>query len=232
VAHPIDQDNAEALVSMLKFIARAAGSDDEAILVDTLDGYLTALACGPIYAYPLQAMDALCGDFWPVALDEQDATEAFMDALHKRWTEIGEALQPERLTADPEAMQLMPLLTDFGDESKAELITRGVMRYEERDRLPGSGVLWAQGFLRGVRDHDPDWHRFDDHNPLGDELDAMLTAIAAVTLEQGPQFEAYVAEAYEPGTMVDQEVLLDDALFCVQDLKLFWLRPDTRQALS
>ncbi len=232
MAYPIDHDNAEALASMLKILAQATESDEDVVMIDTLDGYLTALACGPIYAHPLQAMDALFGDCWAAALDEQDATEAFMESLQKRWTEIGEALDPALLHSDAEQMQLMPLITAFDEAAKTDLITQGVMRLDEMDLLPPAGVLWVQGFLRAVQDHGQDWHRFDSISPMGHELDAMLTAIAAVAMEPGAQFSAYVAEAYESGDDVDQEVLLDDALFCVQDLKLFWQRPETRQVLS
>ncbi len=232
MAHPIDHDNAEALASMLKILAQATESDEDVVMIDTLDGYLTALACGPIYAYPLQAMDALFGDYWAAALDERDATEAFMEALQARWAEIGEALSPVLLNGDAEQMQLMPLITEFDEAAKADLITQGIMRLDEMDVLPAAGVLWVQGFLRAVEDHEPDWHRFEQGSPLGDELNAMLIAIAAVALGPGEQFNAYVDEAYEPDDIVDQEVLLDDALFCVQDLKLFWQRPETRQVLS
>ena len=232
MVHPIDHDNAEALASMLKLLAMRAEPDADAILVDTLDGYLTALACGPIYAYPLQAMDALFGDEWAGVLDEQDATEPFMDALHQRWTEIGEALAPALLEADREQMQLMPLITVFDDAAKAQLITHGVMRLDELDAVPAEGVLWVQGFLRAVQDHEQDWHRFDPKSSIGQELDAMLMGIAAVAMNPGDTLDQYLAEAYEPDDAVDQSVLLDDALFCVQDLKLFWQRPETRQLLS
>ena len=232
MVHPVDHDNAEALASMLKLLAARAEPDADAVLIDTLDGYLTALACGPIYAYPLQAMDALFGDEWAGVLDEQDATEAFMEALQLRWTEIGGALAPALLESDREQMQLMPLITSFDDAAKADLITHGVMRLDEMDALPAEGVLWVQGFLRAVQDHEQDWHRFDPSSEVVQELDAMLMAIAAVAMAPGEQLSHFLAEAYDDPECADQGVLLDDALFCVQDLKLFWQRPETRQLLS
>ena len=63
-------------------------------------------------------------------------------------------------------------------------------------------------------------------------LDAMLMAIAAVALPPGVQRETYIAESYEPDALdagVDQNVLLDDALFSAQDLRLFWLQPPSGQ---
>lgn len=217
---------------MLKGLAARADEGADVVLIDTLDGYLTALACGPIYAYPLQAMDALYGDAWAAVLDEQDLTDPFMEALHLRWTEITAALSPALLEADREQMQLTPLLTLFDDETQAELIASGAMHFDEMDALPAEGVLWVQGFLRAVQDHEMDWHRFDPKSEIGQELDAMLMAIAAVGMEPGERLDQFLSEAYDDPEMVDQGVLLDDALFCVQDLKLFWQRPETRQLLS
>lgn len=217
---------------MLKGLAAKVCSEDDIVLVDTVDGYLTALACGPIHADPLQAMDALYGDEWAAVLDEQDLTDPFMEALHRRWTEITEALAPALLEFDREQMQLTPLLTLFDDATLAELIASGIMRFDEMPAPPADGVLWVQGFLRAVRDHDADWHRFDPKSEVGLELDGMLMAIAAVAMAPGEQLERFLTEAYDDPANADQGVLLDDALFCVQDLKLFWQRPETRQLLS
>lgn len=227
-----DSDNADVLVALLRVLARAAASDDEVVFADTLDGYLTALRCGPVYAQPLQAMDALLGDDWPAVLDAQDATEVFMEALHTRWEEIGAALAIEPLRSDPETMQLMPLLTDFDAETQAGLIATGILGADQLDTLPRSGQLWCEGFLRAVRDQRGDWYRFPEGSEEGAELDAMLLAIAAVTLPDGSKRDAYIAEAYEPDDAVDQEVLLDDALFNVQDLRVFWQQNSARPLLS
>lgn len=208
VTAEFDSDNAEVLVTLLGLLAQAAPSGAGGVFADTLDGYLTALRCSPVSAQPLQAMDALFGDDWPAALDAQGATELFMEALGVRWEEIGATLDAETLRSDPERMQLMPLLTDFDAEPL--------------DELSRNGVLWCEGFLRAVRDHEGDWQRFPEGSEEAVELDAMLLAIAAVTLPDGARRDAYIAEAYEPDDTVDQNALLDDALFNVQDLRLFW----------
>jgi len=59
-------------------------------------------------------------------------------------------------------------------------------------------------------------------------LDAMLMSVAAVAMAPGEQREAYIAEAYDEGEEVDQDVLLDDALFSAQDLRLFWVQQADR----
>jgi len=217
---------------MLKGLAARLRREDDVVLVDTLDGYLTALVCGPVRADALQAMGALYGDGWAAMLDEQDLTEPFMELLRQRWAEINDALAPARLEGDLEQMQLMPLLTLFDEATQAELVADGVMRFDEMGAQPAEGVLWILGFLRAVQDHARDWHRFDAGSAVAQELDGLLMAISAVAMEPGEQLDRFLAEAYDDPGSVDQSVLFDDALFCVQDLKLFWQRPENRQMLS
>jgi yecA family protein len=231
----IDHDNAERLAALLQILAASAPAEDEAVPIDTLDGYMTALLCGPrdtVQASPLQAMDALFGDDWATALDEQEATEEFMEVLHQRWNEIDEALDPAALAADPEAMLLTPLITEFDEATKAELLSQGVLQAEQLDRLPPPGLMWVEGFMQAVEDHQAAWYVHDSDSEQGQMLAAMLMAIAAVAMPPGEQRDAYVAESYEPDDIVDQNVLLDDALFSAQDLRMFWLQPASGQLLS
>lgn len=220
----IDHDNAERLAALLQILAAADASDEEPITVDTLDGYMTALACGPVSASPVQAMEALFGDDWPAELEAQEQTEAFMEALHTRWNEITDSLEPELLAAAPDAMQLSPLVTEFDEVTRAELLSQGVLNAEQLEQLPPSGLMWVEGFMQAVEDFESDWYVHPTDSEPGQMLDAMLLAIAAVAMPEGEQRQAYIAESYEPEDVVDQNVLLDDALFSVQDLRLFWLQ--------
>ncbi|MDN3919739.1 UPF0149 family protein [Roseateles violae] len=226
--HDIDHDNAERLAALLQILVPGTPQDEHPVPIDTLDGYMTALICGPqdgVAASPLQAMDALYGEDWASALDEQDATEEFMEVLHKRWNEISEALDPAALVADQELMRLTPLITEFDEATKAELLSQGVLKAEQLDHLPASGHMWVEGFMQAVEDHQGAWYVNDHDSEQGQMLDAMLMAIAAVAMPPGEQRDAYIAESYEPEDEVNQDVLLDDALFSAQDLRLFWLQP-------
>ena len=231
----IDHDNAERLAALLQILSAAAPADEEAVPIDTLDGYMTALLCGPrevIQASPLQAMDALFGEDWAVPLDEQELTEEFMEVLHERWNEIDESLNPEALSAEPELMMLTPLITEFDEATKAELLSQGVLKAEQLDQLPPPGLMWVEGFMQAVEDHSSAWYANDSESEQGQMLDAMLMAIAAVAMPPGEQRDNYIAESYEPDETVDQDVLLDDALFSAQDLRMFWLQPAQGQLLS
>ena len=223
--HEIDHENAERLAALLQILAAATPEGDDPMPIDTLDGYMTALICGPVEASPLQAMDALYGDDWAGALDEQDATEEFMEVLHHRWNEIGEALAPEAIMADQEAMLLTPLITEFDEATKADLLSQGVLSAEQLSQLPPPGLMWVEGFMQAVHDHEGAWYANDADSEQGQMLDTMLMSIAAVAMVPGEQRDQYIAESYEPDEVVDQDVLLDDALFSVQDLRLFWLQP-------
>lgn len=218
----LDVENAQRLGELLAVLAGSADQDAPAITLDTLDGYLTALRVGPADTAPIQAMDALFGEDWPVALEERDQTDAFMDALHVRWNEIGDSLDPQPLLDAPEQMHLTPLISEFDDETKAELVAQGALSAELLDRLPAPGVMWAQGFLQAVDDASA-WSLPDGDG--ADDLAVMLDAIEAVTLDEGstPR-EEYIREAYEEPEGIDQNALIDDMLFTVQDLRLFWMQ--------
>jgi len=221
----IDVENAQRLGELLAVLAGQADPDAPAITLDTLDGYLTALRVGPTDAAPIQAMDALFGDDWPASLDEQDMTDAFMEALHVRWNEIGDSLDPQPLLEAPEQMHLMPLISEFDEETKAELVAQGAITAELLERMPAPGAMWAQGFLQAVDDTHA-WAL-----PAGDgadDLKLMIAAIDAVTLAEDatPRAE-YIAQAYEEPEGIDQNALIDDMLFTVQDLRLFWMQQRT-----
>jgi len=220
----LDHENAERLAALLHVLAANAEEDAPAITVDTLDGYLHALLAGPAEAAPADAMDALFGEDWPAPLAEQEQLDVFMDALHLRWNEIGASLAPEALLQDPEAMQLVPLITEFDEDTKAALLSQGVIKAELLERLPAAGQMWVEGFMQAVQDHQADWYVFAADSEAGQMLDAMLMSVAAVALPEGEQRQAYIAEAYDEDVAVDQHVLIDDALFSVQDLRLFWLQ--------
>lgn len=219
----LDVENAQRLGELLALLAGAADQDAPAITLDTLDGYLTALRVGPSEAAPIQAMDALFGEDWPAALEEHDQTDAFMDALHVRWNEIGDSVEPEALVEAPEQMHLVPLISEFDEETKAELLAQGALTAELLDRLPEPGTMWAQGFLQAVDDHENDWRLQD--GDAAEDLKLMLEAIEAVTLDEGstPRAE-YIEGAYEEAEGIDQNALIDDMLFTVQDLRLFWMQ--------
>lgn len=231
----IDHAGAERLAALLQILAAAADADDEPVLIDTLDGYMTALICGPVVLSPLSAMDGLFGENWPNALDAQELLEEFNALLHARWNEIADSLDPDALASHPEAMLLTPLITEFDEATKADLLSQGVLNTEQLDELPPAGLMWVEGFMQAVEDYREAWYAYADDSEAGQMLDAMLMSIAAVALPPGEQRQTYIAESYETDALdagVDQNVLLDDALFSAQDLRLFWIQPSSGQLLS
>lgn len=227
MSQDIDHDNAERLAALLNILSAAAEADEEAIPIDMLDGYLTALVCGPVVVSPIQAMDALFGEDWPAALEEREALDEFMQVLHQRWNEIADALLPEALDEAPDELRLLPLITEFDEATKASLLAEGVLSAEQLDELPAPGVMWVEGFLQAVDDFETDWYAFESDSEASETLDGLLMALAAVAMPPGEQRDSYIADAYEPEDEVDQDVLLDDALFAVQDLRLFWQQQAT-----
>jgi len=107
-----------------------------------------------------------------------------------------------------------------------------VLTADQLDELPAPGVMWAEGFMQAVDDFEESWYAHDAEGETGQMLDSLLMAIAAVAMPAGEQREAYISEAYEPEDEVDQDVLVDDALYAAQDLRLFWLQPPAGAQLN
>lgn len=145
-----------------------------------------------------------------------------MEALHVRWNEIGDSLEPQPLLEAPEQMHLTPLISEFDEETKAELVAQGAITAELLERMPAPGAMWAQGFLQAVEDTHA-WTLPDGDG--ADDLRLMLEAVEAVTLaaDSTPR-AAYIEKAYEEPDGIDQNALIDDMLFTVQDLRLFWMQ--------
>lgn len=221
----LDVENAQRLGELLAVLVGAAEQDAPAVTLDTLDGYLTALRVGPDDVAPIRAMDALFGEDWPAALEARGETEAFMDALHLRWNEIGDSLEPQPLLDAPEQMHLMPLISEIDEATKERLIAEGTLTADLLARLPLPGVMWAQGFLQAVDDADS-WNVADEE--AARDLVLMLEAVEAVTLEEDSTARNdYISAAYEDAEGIDQNALIDDMLFTVQDLSLFWVQQRT-----
>ncbi|MFG6449332.1 UPF0149 family protein [Roseateles sp. BYS180W] len=219
---PFDLDNAQRLGELLALVASAVEGGAPAVSLDTLDGYLTALAVGPDVVAPVEAMDALFGQDWPAALEAQEQTEAFVEALHLRWNEIAESVEPQRLIDEPEQMHLTPLIAEIDDEAKRALIEQGLITAELAERLPAAGVMWADGFLQAAQR--PEW-QLEEDSEAAEQLEVMLQALAALQLPVGSDERAqYIAASYEQPEEVDHNTLVDDALFTAQDLRLFWLQ--------
>lgn len=168
---PLDDHKIDLLADLVELIEE---SIDLPISLEGLDGFITALACGPRALSP--------ADYFPVLLERADGLDAVFDdpsdearfvaLFERRLNEVARALAaPIEDLADPRA--LSPLVMDW-QALLAEL------PQDEARRLQAAGIppyaqLWAAGFLLAVESREDDW-----------------------TLPTGSKDEAFVDEMLDP----------------------------------
>lgn len=168
---------------------------------DFLEGLLCGSLCANLAEDAVSVLDKYWGEAWAEALMEQELLEELMAWLEERWQSLLEALHPDQLQQDPDALPLADTLAWAGGVGRSDA--------QRRVAVPEAARQWAHGFLAGSAHASAD--------PAGREL---REVIAALTLESGPLLQAYLHDAYEHPHETDAAALIDDALFAAQDLRL------------
>jgi uncharacterized protein len=217
-AAPVQSTDAE-LEALAQVCSRLGGFADH-LSFEWVDGFLTALVAGPRPVPLGEALPAMCGDtFERVFADPDDVAQA-MAALTARCKVLAHQLDPEALADDPDHLRLAPMLVDDGAQARAELLARGLSD-AEIDALAPPGMLWADGFFAACRAFAADWLVPGIAEPAALERDRLLAGVFALTLE-GEALAAYLARLH-PGKTPARDELIDEACFCVQDLRLYWV---------
>jgi len=221
----------ERLATLLQDLSDSQ-PDDEAVPLDFLDGYLTALISGPKVVTPIAALGELFGDDWAAAFKETADMQEFVALLTQRWNVIASQIDPDRLMQSPDDLSLSPLITELPPELHAELIEKGLMTAEDAALMPAAGALWAEGYLQALETHADSWAIKDPESEAGVLFDELLNSIAAVMLPEGEERNEYLQATYER-TDVSADEVLNDALFAAQDMRLFWIhyapKPEPRR---
>lgn len=222
-------DGFDALAALCE---RLVGFDDT-LHVHHVDGWLTAMAAGPVRLATGDWLERLCGDtFDRTFADPADRAQALavlqgrLDALHRM-------LDAEALLDRPDDLRLDPYFDDWTDDDRRRLVDEGHATAEEAAGLqPGS--LWAEGVLDGLDDLADAWQLpEDDESEFGRDFTAIVDQVGALLL--GPEevgWKSFV-ERYHRGTAPSREDLLTNACFAMQDLRLLLLdhgpRPEPRR---
>jgi uncharacterized protein len=211
----------ERLATLLQDLSDSL-PDDEAVPLDFLDGYITALICGPKLRTPIDALSELFGDDWTGAFKETADMQEFVALLTQRWNVVASQIHPDRLMQSPDDLSLSPLITELPSGLREELIEKGLMSAEDAELLPAAGVMWIEGYLQAIDKHQDSWDVKDPESEAGVLFDELLNSISAVLLPESDERKAFMLEMYERIDVTHDE-LLNDALFAAQDLRLFWL---------
>jgi uncharacterized protein len=225
---PADDPDVEAFDAVCR---RLAGFDSR-IDTEWADGYLTAIAAGPRAVPTDEWLPKLCGDaFERTFADPQDQAQA-MAALCTRLDRLLRALDPELLLDDDEHVHLAPLMQEWNDEARKELVDAGHASADEAAQMQ-TGLLWAEGFFDAVHEFAGDWPEPAADDELAEVYAAMLDTVIALMLDPASdEFKAFAKKGWKDADPTRDE-LIDEACFAIQDLRLYWLdhapRPPPRR---
>jgi len=153
---PLTDDEIEYLESVLEQFP-----DHAAMNVEELDGFFTALLCGPRTGLPSEYLPEVFGGHFMTdcpAVDTLDAAQKILGLLMQHWNDVIIRLEEDEI--------FIPML--YQDED-------GTIR----------GNYWSAGFLRGVQLHQSDWDELlEDKNQGG-----YLVPILALAHEHHPDPE-------------------------------------------
>ncbi|MEO3714831.1 UPF0149 family protein [Roseateles flavus] len=189
----------ERLIQLLALLPVHDRSGAAPLSPDHLDGHLCAALCLQAADEPVAVLDTCWGQDWAEALVEQELLDEFMAWLEERWQALQEALDPQQLHQDPDALPLAEVLPWAIDRLGAGAPS---------GQMPAAARAWAEGFL-----HQCQAEAHPDADP------ELLGVIAALTMDEGPELLGYLQEAYDRPQDIGAAALIDDALFAAQDLR-------------
>ncbi|MDZ7811648.1 MAG: UPF0149 family protein [Ideonella sp.] len=210
-------------IEALDDVCRQMAGFEEAVSVEWLDGYMTALAAGP---------RRISHDEWLPRMAEGVFARTFGDP--DRWPKPPaqamdaalagpglEQLEPEELVEHEDVMRLAPLMIELTDEDKQRLVAEGHIKPEELDLLEPTGEVWAYGFMEATRDFPADWPEPDVETEDGQFYDECLMRVISLTLN-AEELKEMADELYE-GEELTRDELMHEALYATQDLRVYWL---------
>lgn len=120
--------------------------------LESMDGYFTALICGPVFVSPSQALQQVLGEDFVFEGNEQ-ATDC-LGLMMRHWNWIAAELQ--RTLVEPHVY--LPIL-------------------QEDDTGVARGNDWAHGFMRGVQAHPGSWSDLLNSEDEGGALVPMMMLV-------------------------------------------------------
>jgi uncharacterized protein len=231
MSRQLPRDNNPAELRAFDTTCERLGGFDPDLSFEWIDGYLAALAAGPTLPETEVWLAAMCGDAFERAFaDPADRTQA-LRSLKARLSVLLDQLDPEALLDDPESLRLLPLMAEITDEDRQRLVDESGLSADDA-AMVHTGGLWAQGFLDAIEAHTDVWVEPADEE-LAETFGASVDQITALLLPPASTEYAEHLATYHPGEPPTRDDLIDEAVFAVQTLRIYWLdnapRPATRR---
>ncbi len=221
---------------------------DRALNPFHIDGWLTAMACGPVRLPTAQWLELMCGDAFERAFaDPPDRAQA-LTTLEARLAVLSSMLDAQALLAKPDEIRLDPFFDDWPDEEDDERAAERAEKpkVDDSNDSPDSvdslspedaekmlGSLWAEGFLSGLDALIKPWGLPENDDEVTDALEELSDQLHALLHDHNSEEMRTFLTTYHEGKTLDRDGLLLNACFAVQDLRLFLLdhgpRPETRR---
>ncbi|MCD6679666.1 MAG: UPF0149 family protein [Burkholderiaceae bacterium] len=198
---PLDESDFTRLDALLD-----QTGDDNAMVVEEVDGFLAALACVPD---PIDEDALLAQVLGAEPFDEEasPADRASQASLLETHAEIGALLRRHaaRVVATLDAGEFGPVLA-YDEDGNAD------------------GIAWAVGFLRGVELHPDSWDAMLAEKDFGDALDTMASLAAAIGDEDEGEGEGEedAAQAAKERSGAERDELIDRMIADVADIHEFF----------
>ncbi|MDE2397157.1 MAG: UPF0149 family protein [Burkholderiales bacterium] len=221
--------NTEAELDDFAALCERLSGFEERLSPEWSDGYLSALAAGP-RAVPIDEwLPKWAGEAWERAVADPEDELRSRRILHARAAVLADQLDPEAMFDAPDALRLSPLMMDWRDEDRAQAAADGVP--EEDLPLLVTGADWVEGFIAATEDFAADWDAEADDEEA-EYFASLLAQLSALLLpDASDELRAHVEQTYGAAG-ADRDRLIDEALFAVQDMRLWWVehapRPETR----
>lgn len=228
---PHVRDSNDAELKMLDAVCEQLHGFDDQLNYERVDGFLTALAAGPAPMAAADWLPALCGDAFDRAFADPSAAAQAERALVQRLKVLAAQLEPGVLMDRPDQLRLNPLMVEWTDAQRAELVqAQGIT--EEDAQLAQTGAEWADGFLSCVEAFEHQWASPADEESA-EALAALLDQVSGLTIPPGNPLYAEHVTKYWPDAQPAREDLIGEALWAAQDLRVFWVdrapKPETRR---
>ncbi|MDP3083303.1 MAG: SEC-C metal-binding domain-containing protein, partial [Rubrivivax sp.] len=159
----------------------------------------------------------MCDDAFDRAFADPADREQALRALRSRQAVLADQLDAAELIDAPDALRLSPLMAVWDDAARAEVTADE----GQADPLLVTGAIWVEGFFDATQDFAADWRAPDeDEAELFNDLLAQLQALGHA--DGSAELQAHVDRAYD-GAAPERERLVDEALYAVQDLRVWWV---------
>ena len=226
------RDSGDADVAALEALCERLGGFDDSVSLEWLDGCMAALLAGPVRRPLEHWLPRLLDDTWERTFaDPADAQQA-LHTLGQRWDVLASQLDAEELFDEPDQLRLSPLMSQYGDEMRDQLLAESKLTPEDAEQWPLTGELWASAFLDTIDTFAEDWLLPGPDSEDAAWFNGCIAAVTALTLRDADALKAELQLRY-PGQALSRDELVDEACMAVQDLRCYWVdhapRPATRR---